>query len=157
VQWDGQDWLSRWSRPFLGSVPHISSLGFDSSGLFAFGRFTDVMGMTATNIAHWDGTNWSDAGLPFGQDTELRAHAASPGHLYVGGNLTEAAGSPAASVARYDGATWSALGSGPSVSPRAQEESMPSAIFEPRAANPHTVSLSGMSCNKAVEPDAAAA
>lgn len=112
VQWNGQDWLPRWSRPFLGSSPQISKLGFDASGLYAFGHFTDVMGLVATNIARWDGTNWTDAGLPFGQDTELRAHATSPGYLYVGGNLTEAAGTPATSIARYDGATWSALGSG---------------------------------------------
>lgn len=112
VQWDGQDWRPRWSRPFLGTSPLINSLGFDATGLYALGRFTDVMGMIATNIARWDGTNWSDAGLPFGLETEIRANTSTAQYLYVGGNLVSAAGVPTASIARYDGATWSALGSG---------------------------------------------
>jgi hypothetical protein len=73
------------------------------------GRFT-IASAAATNIAKWDGTNWSALGL--GVNGSVGALAISGSNVYAGGGFTMAGGIPANYVAKWDGHSWSALGAG---------------------------------------------
>ncbi len=91
----------------------------DGSGpaLYLGGSFASVDGVTANDIAKWDGTSWSAVGGGLaGTSSGVGALTVfDDGHgpaLYAGGAFVSAGGVAASNVAMWDGAHWSALGSG---------------------------------------------
>lgn len=84
--------------------------------VYVTGRFNDIGGVEAKNVAMWDGTTWYPllTGL-FGsacyerEGLALKIHP--NGDVYVGGRFHTAGGDAAYHVARWDG-TWHHLGSG---------------------------------------------
>jgi hypothetical protein len=82
--------------------------------VYAGGNFYRVGGITANNIARWNGTAWSTLGngfsntAPNGNSTVLALAFAPNGDLYAGGRFT----SPGNNVARWNGSTWTALAAG---------------------------------------------
>src|SRR5438093_12952336 len=80
-----ENWDGRFNQPILthGSVSQLLVNGQD---LYAAGRFFEAGGVPATNIARWNGTNWSAVGpglrnTPTGlalSGTNLYAAGASP-------------------------------------------------------------------------------
>ena len=98
-----------------GSSPAVYALAVSGSDLYVGGQFTTAGGLTANNIAKWNGTAWSTlgTGLGAGVDQPVAALAVSGNNLYVGGALTTAGGVAANSIAKWDisTSTWSALGS----------------------------------------------
>ena len=127
AKWDG----STWSSVGLGGPTGSGINGnvyalkvFDDSrgggpALYAGGDFSSAGGVSANNVAKWDGTNWS----PLGSGTNvvnvvgrgvqvLTAFDDGGGGgpaLYAAGYFTTAGGVPANSIAKWDGATWSSL------------------------------------------------
>jgi hypothetical protein len=101
----------------------IETLAVNGSDVYIGGNFTARNGITllptATNFAHWDGSNWSGTGSLNGAlnasvntNNAIFAIATIGADVYVGGNFHNAAGIPEADyVARWDGSSWSALGS----------------------------------------------
>jgi hypothetical protein len=87
-------------------------LACDQSGnLYAGGNISTAGGLTVTNIAKWDGANWSPLGS--GIDGGVYSLACDQsGNLYAGGNFTLAGEAIAANIAKWNGTNWSALGSG---------------------------------------------
>jgi hypothetical protein len=85
------------------------------SDLYAGGNFTAAGGVSAVNIAKWDGSNWSALGSGLGSGTtgdRVFALAVSGGNLYAGGWFTNAGGVSATNIAKWDGSSWSEVGSG---------------------------------------------
>jgi hypothetical protein len=81
--------------------------------LYAAGSFTTAGGISAANIARWNGSRWSALGSGIGGDFAFVAALAVSGNdVYAGGWFTSAGGSAAANIARWNGSSWSALGSG---------------------------------------------
>ena len=77
------------------------ALAVDSAGptVYAGGTFWEAGGVSANNIAQWDGTAWSPLGSGIGDgDRDLALDSA--GNLYAGAN----------SVAKWDGtaSSWAA-------------------------------------------------
>jgi hypothetical protein len=64
----------------------------------------------ATNIAKWNGSDWSALGS--GVNSPVSALASSASDLYAGGGFTIAGGIPARNIAKWNGNDWSPLGSG---------------------------------------------
>ncbi|MDP2937139.1 MAG: Ig-like domain repeat protein [Dehalococcoidia bacterium] len=120
--------VAKWGGSFWSALGGINigagALALDGSGnLYAGGTFTRLGdasdaggaaaagGISANNVARWDGSAWSALGS--GVDSSVNALATDgSGNLYAGGSFTTAGGISANHVAKWDGSTWSALGSG---------------------------------------------
>ena len=90
-----------------GTIYSFARIG---TSLYVGGTFTTAGGVTATNIAMWDGSKWSTLGS--GIDGPVYALAVSGTNIYAGGLFTTAGGVTASNVAKWNGSTWSALGNG---------------------------------------------
>src|SRR5262249_22066520 len=85
--------------------------GPQAARLVVGGQFTIAGTAQVSNIAQWDGAQWSPLGP--GTNGDVRALAASPtGDLFAGGVFTSAGGNPASHIARWNGSTWSTLSTG---------------------------------------------
>lgn len=118
--WDGSS-FGAFGAGFTGGAQPNALLSHDDgsgSALYVGGDFQSAGGVTAFNIARWDGSTWSD--LQIGIDSSVHALAqfdedgAGPGApaLFAGGQFSSAGAASALSVARWDGAAWSALEEG---------------------------------------------
>ncbi|MBF0407853.1 MAG: hypothetical protein HQM10_10895 [Candidatus Riflebacteria bacterium] len=112
AKWNGSAW-----SPFVtgttGGTSYVDALAWNSTNnsFYVGGYFTSAGGVSAVNIAKFNGTTWSvlSSGMN-GRVYDLKCD--SSGNLYACGAFTNAGGVGANFIAKWDGATWSALGSG---------------------------------------------
>jgi hypothetical protein len=115
--WDGTSYAPV-GAPIGGAVPLIvldieaADLG-DGSRLYAGGRFLNIDGVPANNIASWDGSSWSAVGAGFAADVqELTVFDDGSGPaLYAAGNF-EAANGGIDHIAKWNGTSWEQVGAG---------------------------------------------
>jgi hypothetical protein len=115
ARWNGSAWL-----PLAGGVSQgpatvfAGSLAAYQGKLIVGGRFAQAGSVPATNIAAWDGANWSSIGdLINGSDPgSCGALTVFDGKLVAGGRFLSAGGVSANRIAAYDGSAWSAIGGG---------------------------------------------
>src|SRR5208337_99059 len=118
AKWDGSAWsaLGSGMGQFYPFANFVFALAVNGTNLYAGGGFTTAGGVTATNIAKWDGNTWSalGSGIPRmgGGNSWVNALAVSGTNLYAGGSFATAGGVTANYIAKWNGNTWSALGSG---------------------------------------------
>ncbi|HEX2897134.1 MAG TPA: hypothetical protein VHP63_03690, partial [candidate division Zixibacteria bacterium] len=110
--WDGNSWSSLGSGIttedfFIGGVRAL--IVYDGK-LIAGGDFNGAGGISANNIASWDGTNWSP--LANGTGGEVRSMIIYDNKVIVGGTFTFVSGVPANYIASWNGNSWSGLGAG---------------------------------------------
>jgi trimeric autotransporter adhesin len=148
ARWDGSTWTDV-AGGIDGSAPAVNALTvFDPDGdgpstpvLVAAGRFTSAGGMSASNIAQWDGTAWAPlASGTAGQVTATCMYDSDGGGplqplLIAAGFFNAAGGVPAQHIAAWDGATWSPLGAGVDGTPYSL------ASFDPDGPGPDTPRL----------------
>lgn len=111
--WDDISWSA------LGTgIEGISGIGllfaltvYDGQ-LIAAGIFDTAGGVSANNIAAWNGTSWSALGS--GMDDWIFALTTYNGELIAGGSFNSAGGTAAKRIASWDGTSWSDLGLGTS-------------------------------------------
>ncbi len=112
---DDENWDDRfaWAVMEGSQVRAVASSG---SNVYFGGNFTTVggtsaegAGVSATNIACWNGRYWSAVGG--GINGQVYAIAIRSNFVYVGGEFTMAGGVNATNIARWDGTNWSAIGS----------------------------------------------
>lgn len=79
--------------------------------LFVGGSFTSAGGVTATNVAAWDGVDWSALTGPNGEgaDATVSAFTMYNGKLIVGGSFLEAGGEVVSGIAAWNGVNWEPL------------------------------------------------
>jgi hypothetical protein len=103
-KWNGSSWsaLGSGMRGRAGDQTYVSALAVSGGNLYVGGSFTAVGGVSATNIAKWDGSTWSalGSGIGGGDYTEVFALALSGIDLYAGGNFVLAGGKVSANVAQ---------------------------------------------------------
>lgn len=117
ARWDGSQWHplgTGVSGTFFFSVSAV--LTTPTGDVVAAGSFNAAGGVSANNIARWDGANWSPLGAGTGAGVTALALEAD-GDILAGGSFTAAGGAPANRIARWDGANWSPLGPGLSGGP----------------------------------------
>jgi len=116
---DDDNWDDRfaWSVLEGSQVRAVASSG---SNVYFGGGFRSVGGSSATgagisasNIARWNGRSW--AALGGGVNGQVYAIAIRGNDVYVGGEFTSAGGVSAMNVARWDGTNWWALGGGTAI------------------------------------------
>jgi len=111
AKWDGSGWSALGSGMSSAySYPSVNALAVSGTDLYAGGFFTNAGGVTAYNIAKWNGSAWSALGS--GMNDYVYALAVSGTNLYAGGLFFRAGGVMANYIAKWDGSAWSALGSG---------------------------------------------
>lgn len=79
--------------------------------LFVGGSFNTAGGVTTTNVAAWDGVDWSALTGPNGEgaDSTVSAFTMYNGKLIVGGSFIEAGGEVVSGIAAWDGVEWEPL------------------------------------------------
>jgi hypothetical protein len=114
AEWDGTNWN------MLGQIGAIDPLAYDevtaltvyNGNLIVGGNFDSLGGLPFTNLAQWDGTNWSAVGggiLPT-DSGDVYALATVGDTLYVGGSFNYAGATPAYGLAAWNGTSWSTPG-----------------------------------------------
>lgn len=94
----------------LSSTGQVRALMVHNGELIVGGQFTSIGGISANNIARWNGTLWQTVGT--GVDGGVFSLGDFNNELIVGGQFNNAGGNPASRVARWDGAAWRPLGDG---------------------------------------------
>lgn len=113
AKWNGSEWSALGSGiGYSYESSSVTSIAIDGSGnVYAGGFFTSAGGVPASNIAKWNGSEWSALGT--GSNNTVKAMAIDgSGNLYAGGDFTTAGGVTALRIAKWDGSAWSALGTG---------------------------------------------
>lgn len=121
--WDGTSYAPV-GQTIGGAVPLIvldlavADLG-GGERLYAGGRFLEIGGVPANNIAAWDGSGWASLGGGLTQSggfaqviTMTEFDDGSGPALYAGGSFHFADGLRAVRVAKWDGTAWSPMGAG---------------------------------------------
>jgi hypothetical protein len=117
ARWDGSAWQPVGVEGVDGFVRALALLPTSAGPrIAAGGAFHSAGGITAFNLALFDGSAWSATGLGLnGEVRTLAVHDAGEGEgsgLYVGGDFTHAGGQLAPRIARYAEGQWSALDGG---------------------------------------------
>ncbi|MCP4661906.1 MAG: hypothetical protein GY856_41410 [bacterium] len=111
AKWDGSEWSALSGPAGNGTSYMINALAVydDCSGaaLYAGGNFGSAGGLSADNIARWDGTEWSVVSGPAGTGTnsEVKALAVhddgSGAGLYAGGTFGSAGGIASGHIGKW--------------------------------------------------------
>lgn len=115
ARWDEGFGFSTFDPEFPFVV--VRAIAVNSSGVYIGGNTFPFSSTSASGIARWDGTSWSNLGGGVGLcpgicSSVVYALEAKGDDLYVGGNFSRAGDVQANRVARWDGSKWSALGDG---------------------------------------------
>ena len=97
-----------------GTDGPVLALAKFSSRIYAGGEFQAAGSGLTSNIAAWDGDDWSAVGTGTNGSVDALAlfNPGTGNALYAGGAFTTAGGGAAAGVARWSGSVWSSLGGG---------------------------------------------
>lgn len=92
-----------------GDSTGINAIAVAGDRVYAGGTFTNIGGVSANNIAVWNGTAWSPLGT--GVNSSITSIIVRGEDIYVGGSFTTAGGVTANRVAKWNGTAWSGLSS----------------------------------------------
>lgn len=115
ARWDGSSWSALGggiTSPQLG-LYNANAVAVDvNHQLYLGGNFKSIDGVSANNIAKWNGSAWSSLGD--GLNSFVNVIATDGDKVYAGGSFTLAGGNPASRLAMWDGSTgtWSEIGGG---------------------------------------------
>jgi len=119
VKWDGHTWSPLTGSGGTGIDGTVRAMAVydDGSGpaLYVGGEFTTAGGLTANNIAKWDGSEWSALAGASGTGTDdyvwtITTFDDGTGPaLYIGGEFTTAGGVTTNHIASWNGSEWATL------------------------------------------------
>ena len=119
ARWNGTEWspLTGPSGTGTNGVVYTIAQYDDGSGpaIYIGGQFTSVGGITANNIAKWNGAEWEALATSQGNGTDSIVYClmgyddGSGMSLFVGGGFSTAGGIPARYIARWYGNDWHAM------------------------------------------------
>lgn len=98
-----------------GTNKTVYAISLSGSNIYAGGVFDHAGGVSANNIAQWNGNSWSalGSGITYSGNTPVvDAIAVRNNHVYTSGWFNTAGSVSVSNIAHWDGAGWSALGSG---------------------------------------------
>ncbi len=92
-----------------GSNSPILAIAVAGDKVYAGGNFGSIGGITASNIAVWNGNNWSPLGT--GVNGTVTVIKVVGEDIYVGGSFGTAGGMTANRIAKWNGTSWSGFNS----------------------------------------------
>ncbi len=102
-----ENWDAQFNLPGSNGVNFgLWALAVSGNDLYVGGAFTTAGGISANNIARWNGSSWSALGS--GVNEQVQALAIRGNELYAGGFFTTAGSVNANRIARWNG-SWSSL------------------------------------------------
>lgn len=119
--------IAKWTRATgkwsaLGTGPetsgngnYITCMGVNpkNGDLYIGGTFSIVGGVSATNIAMWNGSTWSAVGNAANHVSPTSfAFNSTTGDMYIAGSIGTVGTTAMHHVAKWDGSNWTSLGSG---------------------------------------------
>lgn len=112
--WDGISWSPLIGTNGVNGVsssvnPQVLSLAELGNELYVGGLFTSAGGITANNIAKWDGSNWSAIG---GFDNAVTTLAVIGTDIFAGGFFEHSGNLLVNKIAKWDGTNWLSLSNG---------------------------------------------
>jgi hypothetical protein len=115
ARWDGHQWNALGDGVGGGSgplSPIVYAITVDNNNhVFAGGDFMSAGSALASNIAMWDGSDWT--ALDSGMNAEVKALAfGSTGEIYAGGLFTASGTTPLSHIAQWNGTDWTDVGGG---------------------------------------------
>ena len=102
-----------WDDHFAGqgvSGNQVNAIAVQGNHLYIAGEFTNVAGIAANNVAHWDGSKWEAMGN--GIRSTAYSIAIVGNEVYVGGDVGPDPNSAASFLVKWDGMTWATVGGG---------------------------------------------
>ncbi len=119
AKWDGRRWSGLGSGIGTGSVNDtVFAIAVQGNSVYAGGIFSSAGGVSANNIARWDGSRWSAlgdgiTGSPGGGTVPtVYALATSGSSVYAGGFYTNAGHIAVNNLAQWNGRVWGDIGRG---------------------------------------------
>ncbi|MDP2335268.1 MAG: SdrD B-like domain-containing protein [Bacteroidota bacterium] len=106
-----KSWSALGTNTNNGPNDYVLALAVNGADLYVGGKFNTVGGVSAINIAKWNGYSWSALGSGL-VGYSANTLAVFGGELYAGGSFNTAGGVSANLIAKWDGINWSTLGSG---------------------------------------------
>jgi hypothetical protein len=112
ARWDGNSWstLGGGITTDCCPLPQVLALAVDGTNVYAGGLFTNAGGVSASNIARWNGNSWSALGDGF--DDRVTAIAVLGGTVYAGGWFQHSGTNSVSGLAKWNGSSWSQVGEG---------------------------------------------
>jgi hypothetical protein len=109
ARWNGSGWSALGTGLASSTLLPAAARAIESDGtnLYVGGYFTSAGGVMASNIARWNGSDWSALGT--GLNGYVHALLFKGGKLYAGGTFTNASLN-VTNLAAWDGNTWSSWG-----------------------------------------------
>src|SRR5437870_2658145 len=95
-----KNWDDQFGPPGFDGA-YVDAIAVNGSDVYFGGDFTMAGGITATNIAKWNGSEWSALGS--GLDGRVYSIAISGTEVYAGGNFS-------GFVQKWNGSAWSSVG-----------------------------------------------
>ena len=118
ARWDGAAWNALGAGLDGGSATtHVAAIAEYDGELYVGGDFTEAGGVAVTNLARWNGSQWSTVGTLTGSQGGW-AHPVetltltSSGTLLVGGEFSHVDGVYCNGLAEWNGTTWTPRGIG---------------------------------------------
>jgi hypothetical protein len=118
ARWDGSGW-----SPLTGPLgtgismegsgnPSVKALAVHDGDLIVAGYFDNAGGVSARNIARWDGTAWHALDDGLSGVIGVEALAVYEGQLFAGGSFTQSGATTVNRIARWSGSEWLPVGTG---------------------------------------------
>ncbi len=110
--WNGTQWAPLGTGITGGSLISVNAIDrMSNNDIIVGGTFTTAGGLSAANIARWNGFAWSAIGLGT-TGTVYAVKVAANGDIYAGGQFATASGALVNNIARWNGTNWLPLGTG---------------------------------------------
>jgi len=113
---DSRFWDSKIGEPGVNGP--VTAVAVKGSELYIGGYFSQAGGLPATNIAKWDGTNWSGVGGGVGyyaggsRYSGVNSIVSDGFDIFVAGVFTNAGALFVQNIAKWDGTNWTGLCTG---------------------------------------------
>ncbi len=115
ARWDGTRFHALSNGVSSGVIAgQVHAIAVHGANVYVGGVFTSAGGVSAINVARWNGEGWSALGGGLtGNNAVVRGLVPDDaGNLYATGFFTSAGGVPVSGIARWNGSAWFDVGEG---------------------------------------------